>query len=162
MRKRPSDSDKNDGPSWWYRNRQRSVTVDDAAIRAFLDRLDQELAMGREFAVLIASDAAVRAANRQFRGMAKSTDVLSFPDDEEGPDGAERLGDILISARRAAAQAAEHGHSVDDEVKTLILHGLLHLLGWDHETDSGEMATVEKRWRRKLGLASPGLIERAR
>ncbi|MBI1357786.1 MAG: rRNA maturation RNase YbeY [Acidobacteria bacterium] len=160
MRPPPTDSDKTDGPSWWYRNRQRRVAVDDAAIRAFLEQLDDKLAKGREFAVLIASDEAVRTANRQFRGLAKSTDVLSFPDDEDGPGGeGERLGDILISAKRAALQATELGHSVEEEVKTLILHGLLHLLGWDHEMDSGEMAAEEKRWRRKLGLAA-GLIER--
>jgi probable rRNA maturation factor len=76
--------------------------------------------------------------------------VLSFPPE-----------DIAISFDRAAAQAAELGHSVEDELRILMLHGLLHLAGMDHHTDKGAMARVEVRWRKRLGLAS-GLIERAR
>ena len=79
----------------------------------------------------------------------------AFPDGEDG-----RLGDILISAARAERQAAEHGHSVENELKILILHGFLHLLGFDHETDSGQMALEEKRLRVKYGLEN-SLIERA-
>jgi probable rRNA maturation factor len=115
----------------------------------------QDVARGREFAVVVSSDAAVRRANSRFRGLPKATDVLSFPDGENG-----RLGDILISAQRAQRQAEEHGHSVDEEIKILVLHGLLHLLGHDHESDNGEMKRAEIRWRRKLGLDS-ALIERA-
>jgi len=147
-------SDSTDGP-WWFHNRQRKVRLNQTEIEAFVRRLSRDLAPGLELAVLVAGDAAVRDANRRFRGKAASTDVLSFPDDEPG-----RLGDILISAARAERQAAEHGHSVDDEVKTLILHGLLHLLGLDHEIDQGEMRTEEERLRRRYGLAA-GLIERA-
>ena len=148
------EADDPDQP-WWYRNRQRKVVLNDSQIEAFLARLSRELTEGREFAVMVASDEAVRRANRDFRGKSGSTDVLSFPDGEDG-----RLGDILISARRAAAQSREYGHSADDEVKVLILHGLLHLLGYDHESDGGRMREVEGRLRRTYGL-SAGLIERA-
>ena len=146
-------SDSSDGPSW-YRNRQRKVRIQDAEIEKFLAKLSKTEAQGRELAVLVASDDCVRRSNRRFRGKRGSTDVLSFPDGEGG-----RLGDILISAARAERQAREYGHSVEAEVKTLILHGFLHLAGYDHETDAGEMRAAERRLRRKYGLGK-GLIER--
>jgi probable rRNA maturation factor len=105
--------------------------------------------------VVVSSDEALRTANRQFRGISKTTDVLSFPDGEDG-----RLGDILISAGRAQAQAAQYGLSVEEELKTLALHGLLHLLGYDHETDRGQMRAQETKLRKRYGLPN-GLIERA-
>jgi probable rRNA maturation factor len=97
---------------------------------------------------LIAQDADLRELNRKFRGQDYPTDVLSFPPE-----------DIAISFDRAAAQAAELGHSLEDELRILMLHGLLHLAGMDHETDSGAMKRTEVRWRRRLALPS-GLIER--
>ena len=103
---------------------------------------------------MVASDAALRQANARFRGKRFSTDVLSFPDGEQG-----RLGDILISAHRAQRQARQHGHRVENELKLLILHGLLHLIGYDHESDQGNMRRAERRWRRKYGL-EPALTER--
>lgn len=148
------ESESNGEPPW-YGNRQRSVKIDGLAVRNFLSHVGREVAGGRDFAVLVTSDAALRHANARFRGKPKATDVLSFPDGENG-----RLGDILISARRARRQADERGHSVEEEIKILILHGLLHLLGYDHERDNGEMERIETRWRRKLGL-DPALIERA-
>ena len=148
-------TDSSDGPCW-YQNRQRRISIDDTQVVAFLNRLAADLAQRREFAVLVSSDDAVRTANRQFRGISKTTDVLSFPDGEDG-----RLGDILISAGRAQAQAARYGLSVEDELKTLALHGLLHLLGYDHETDDGRMGARETKLRKRYGLPS-GLIERAR
>lgn len=148
-------SDSSDGPSCWYRNRQRKVRIENIQIERFLATLSAAEAPGREVAVLVASDDFVRQVNGRFRGKKGSTDVLSFPDGEAG-----RLGDILISAARAERQAREHGHSIENEVKTLILHGFLHLLGYDHATDSGQMRSKEKRLRRKYGLAT-GLIERA-
>ncbi len=141
-------------PDWWYQNRQRRVRVDDEEVSRFIDRIAKDLAPGFEGAVVVAGDAAVRQANRDYRGKAESTDVLSFPDDEAG-----RLGDILISAARAAEQAQDFSHSVEDELKTLILHGMLHLLGYDHESDSGEMAEEEARLRERYVLPC-GLIER--
>ena len=138
----------------WYRNRQRKIPIQDRQIEAFLARLSETQAPGQEVAVLVASDAFVRQTNTRFRGKRASTDVLSFPDGEDG-----RLGDILISAARAQRQAMDYGHSVEDEIKTLVLHGFLHLLGYDHETDSGEMQAKERELRRSLGL-DRGLIER--
>ena len=145
-----------DDGSWWYRNRQRSIPINNEEMCEFLSRISAEVARGAEFTVLIAADAAVRRANRDFRGQANSTDVLSFPDGEDG-----RLGDILISAGRAARQAEEHDHSPTAEVKVLALHGLLHLMGYDHETDGGRMARRERALHRKYGLEA-GLIERAK
>ena len=146
-------TDSSDGPCW-YQNRQRRISIDDNQVVAFLNRIAGDLAKRREFAVLVSSDEAVRTANRQFRGISKTTDVLSFPDGEDG-----RLGDILISAGRAQAQAAQYGLSVEDELKTLALHGLLHLLGYDHETDNGQMQAQETKLRKRYGLPN-GLIER--
>ena len=105
--------------------------------------------------VAFVSDARIRELNRQFRGVDKPTDVLSFP----SSDGDEELGDIAISVDRADVQAKENQLTFDEEVAQLLLHGLLHLSGYDHETDSGRMARAEKRWRERLGLPN-GLIER--
>ena len=96
----------------------------------------------------------MRALNRQFRGKDYVTDVLSFPSDERG-----FLGDVVIAEGMAKRQAKEHGHSLKIEVQTLALHGLLHLLGYDHETDDGRMARAEARLRKQAGLPL-GLIER--
>jgi probable rRNA maturation factor len=105
--------------------------------------------------VAIVSDARVRALNRQYRRKDKVTDVLSFPSDERG-----YLGDVVIAAGVAARQAREAGHSLATELRVLGLHGLLHLLGYDHERDDGRMARLERRLRRRGGLEE-GLIERA-
>ena len=106
--------------------------------------------------VAIASDARVRSLNKQFRGKDKPTDVLSFPAGECGI-----LGDIVIAHGVARRQAREGGHSLQTELRILALHGLLHLLGYDHEHDDGRMARLERRLRREGGLRE-GLIERAR
>jgi probable rRNA maturation factor len=107
--------------------------------------------------VLLTTDSAIRKLNRQFRGIDKATDVLSFPAGGAFPGIA---GDIAISVPTARRQASEQGHSVADEVKVLILHGLLHLAGLDHESDNGRMERRERLLRRRLGL-SEGLIERS-
>ena len=108
--------------------------------------------------VLLTTDAAIRKLNRQFRGKNKATDVLSFP--AEGVGAEEIAGDLAISVTTALGQAAEQGHSLSTEIKVLILHGLLHLAGYDHEADAGQMARRERLLRAKLGLPQ-GLIERA-
>jgi probable rRNA maturation factor len=105
--------------------------------------------------VAIVSDARVRALNRKFRKTDKATDVLSFPSEEPG-----YLGDVVISSGVAARQARAAGHSLATELRVLTLHGLLHLLGYDHERDDGQMARLERRLRRVGGLRE-GLIERA-
>jgi probable rRNA maturation factor len=110
-----------------------------------------------EVTVLLTTDAAIRKLNRQFRHKDKATDVLSFP--AEGI-GAEKIaGDLAISVPTALRQAINHGHALTCELKILILHGLLHLAGHDHESDAGQMARRERRLRAKLNLAQ-GLIER--
>jgi probable rRNA maturation factor len=104
--------------------------------------------------VAIVPDARVRALNRRFRGRDAATDVLSFP-----AGGGMHLGDVVIAAGVARRQARARGHAVGTELRVLALHGLLHLLGYDHETDDGRMARVERRLRRRAGLPA-GLIER--
>jgi probable rRNA maturation factor len=114
--------------------------------------------------LVLVSDAAMRRLNRDWRGKDYATDVLSFPADDDAPRVrglVPHLGDIVIAEGVAARQAREAGHAVATELKVLALHGLLHLLGYDHESDEGEMARVERRLRRKGGLPS-GLIERER
>jgi probable rRNA maturation factor len=140
-----------------------------ADIERFARTLQKEVAKGRHFDTLIAGDAELRRFNRDFRGQDHATDVLSFPagpkqplPNGRGSDGSGAfLGDIAISLGRARAQAREFGHAIEQEVQILMLHGVLHLCGHDHESDSGAMARAEKRWRAKLGLPH-GLIERVR
>jgi probable rRNA maturation factor len=105
--------------------------------------------------IALVSDARIRALNRRFRGKDRATDVLSFPAGEPGV-----LGDVVIAAGVAARQAVQAGHSLQAEVRVLALHGLLHLLGYDHQHDDGRMARLERRLRVKGGLRT-GLIERA-
>ncbi|MGD9902353.1 MAG: rRNA maturation RNase YbeY [Vicinamibacterales bacterium] len=106
-----------------------------------------------ELTVALVSDRRMRSLNRTFRGVDRATDVLSFAG--EPP----QLGDIVIATGVAARQAREAGHALGTEVRVLALHGLLHLLGFDHDGDDGAMARVEQRLRRRGGL-SEGLIER--
>jgi probable rRNA maturation factor len=108
--------------------------------------------------VLLTTDTAMRRLNRRFREKDKTTDVLSFP--AGGPIAADVAGDLAVSVPTARRQAAERGHSLSIEIKVLILHGLLHLAGYDHETDKGEMYRRERVLRVKLRLPQ-GLIERA-
>jgi probable rRNA maturation factor len=126
--------------------------------------------------IAVVTDARIRQLNRQFRGVDAATDVLSFPAvataspdstsaaastraSNPGPAGGE-LGDIAIARGVATRQARAAGHAVTTELRVLALHGLLHLLGYDHETDDGEMARVEARLRRR-GVLKDGLIARA-
>ena len=104
----------------------------------------------------IVSDRRMRALNRQFRGKDAVTDVLSFPSGTRG-----FMGEIVIASGVAKQQAKTAGHTVATEVRVLALHGLLHLLGYDHESDDGKMARAERRLRKKAGLKE-GLIERAK
>jgi len=105
-------------------------------------------------AVALVPDARVRALNRQYRKKDLPTDVLSFPSDDR-----RFLGDVVIAAGVAKRQARAAGHSLATELRVLALHGLLHLLGYDHERDDGRMARLERRLRRRGGLVE-GLIER--
>jgi probable rRNA maturation factor len=131
-----------------------------APISRFARALQKEVAKGRAFDALITGDAELRRLNRDFRGQDYPTDVLSFPATPP-PASSAFLGDIAISLGRARAQARQFGHPIEQEIQILMLHGVLHLCGHDHEIDSGSMARAEKRWRAKLGLPT-GLIERVR
>jgi probable rRNA maturation factor len=109
--------------------------------------------------LLLADDATLQALNCNYRRKNKPTDVLSFG--AGGPEAGARLaGDLAISVETAARQAAEHGHTLAAELKILVLHGVLHLSGHDHERDGGRMERLERKLRRELGLPA-GLIERA-
>jgi len=109
----------------------------------------------RPFTCLITDDAELRRLNRDFRKKDYATDVLSFPSRQN----LGFLGDIAISFDRARKQADEHGHTVRQEIEILMLHGVLHLLGMNHENDGGRMARAENKWRAALGLPC-GLIAR--
>ena len=136
-------------------NRQRKVRVDSERWRAFAEgALKVVPAGGAGVTVAFVSDRAMRELNRRWRGKAGTTDVLSFPSGQEEFEKGEgaSLGDVVISAEQAARQAGEHGLDFEGEVAQLILHGLLHLCGYDHETDSGEMNALELTLRRRLGI----------
>ena len=138
-------------------NRQRRRPLDGAKWSRFADRALDKIGVGRETGVTIAfiSDRAMRVLNGQFRGRRAATDVLSFPAEQEAAweqSEGKTLGDVVISVERAERQAREHGLDFDREVAQLILHGLLHLCGYDHETDEGEMKALELRLRRRLRI----------
>lgn len=127
------------------------------ALKNFVRQASSRVGGGSSFTCLVTNDNQLRRLNREFLGHDYATDVLSFPALEKNGN----LGELAISVERAQAQAREFGHSLLDEMQILILHGLLHLTGMDHEKDRGEMARAERKWRRELGLRST-LIARAR
>jgi probable rRNA maturation factor len=131
------------------------------ALARWLERVAPARARGR-LSVALVSDARSRALNRRYRRVDRATDVLSFPSGSSSPRppaSGPFLGDIVIARGVARRQALEAGHAELAELKTLALHGLLHLLGYDHERDHGRMWRAEERLRRKGGLAA-GLIQR--
>jgi probable rRNA maturation factor len=138
-----------------------------AALAAWLARVAPARLRGL-VTIAFVGDARMRTLNRTWRGVDKATDVLSFPTEMESAEAQERrsagelrhVGDIVIATGVAARQAREAGHAESMEHRVLALHGLLHLAGYDHERDAGEMARVEARLRKRGGL-SAGLIERA-
>ena len=136
----------------------RAAGLSRAGLSRFLRAAQATVGLRGEVDVLLARDPTLRRLNRAYRGKNKTTDVLSFP---RAPEIAgQHAGDLAISLDRAACQAEEHGHTLRDEVRVLMLHGLLHLQGMDHEADGGEMAACEAELRRRLRLP-PGLIARA-
>jgi len=128
------------------------------ALAVFLGEAAAAVRLSGEISVLLAGDAEMRRLNRRFRHKNKPTDVLSFP--APAIDGHSLAGDLAISVETAACQAQEAGHPLYTELQILVLHGLLHLAGYDHEADTGQMARREAALRRQFGL-SAGLIERA-
>jgi len=126
-------------------NKQRKHVVDYAGLRRFLGSLVPVLGVQRAFSVVLVTDEKMRCLNRDYRGFDKPTDVLSFRGD------AGYLGDILISSETAYNQSRKSSTiSFETNVRRLVLHGLLHLMGYDHETDNGEMRAIERRLRRKF------------
>ena len=136
-------------------NRQRTRKTNVKRCREFGERALRLIDSSKQTVTIVfVSDAAIRKLNRQFRGKDQATDVLSFPNEAEPfeNENQAQLGEVVISAQRAAVQAKQNGLTFSNEVEQLILHGLLHLCGYDHLTDEGEMNRLELKLRRKLGI----------
>jgi len=127
-------------------NNQRKHAINNGKLQRFLSGLIPELGIGRrEFSVVFITDEKIRKFNRNYRGFDKPTDVLSFPGEGE------YLGDILVSSETAYNQSRKSSTlTFESNVHRLVLHGLLHLMGYDHETDNGEMRAIERRLRRRF------------
>jgi probable rRNA maturation factor len=160
-RRAPSVTAKEREPA--IENRQKVVRVQIRGLIQFADRLRDELGLGGEsVAVRLVTDAEMARLNHMYRGKKGTTDVLSFPAENRRRPGNLRtqlkkvsgtlLGDIAISPLVARRNAQLYNRRFPEELKILILHGVLHLLGYDHETDRGEMHRVEMRLRRRLGI----------
>jgi len=136
-------------------NLQRKVPLDSKSFSSFLNTCLNSVdeANGKYASVAFVSDRRMKELNGLFRGKDSTTDVLSFPHEpDEFDSDSSNIGDIVISAEQALRQAEENGLDVENEIKQLILHGLLHLSGYDHETDNGEMNARELELRDKLGI----------
>jgi probable rRNA maturation factor len=134
---------------------QRKVAaLSPAALERFMRRARRSAGLRGTIDVLVTSSNAMRSLNRQFRGKNKPTDVLSFPAPDRLPGNGRKThaGEIAVSAEIAAENASRFGHSPAEEVKILALHGILHLAGYDHERDNGEMARKEMKLRQALRL----------
>lgn len=143
-------------------NLQRKIKIDTSIFTAFVKSFETSIEelRGNNFDVAFVSDRRMRELNSLFRGKDSTTDVLSFPNEPEQFEltadhrslTTAFLGDIVISAEKAARQAKENGSTLENEIEQLILHGLLHLCGYDHETDNGEMNARELELREKFGI----------
>jgi probable rRNA maturation factor len=138
-------------------NRQKRRAIDYKKWRSFAEKALNEISKdGLGVTIVFVSDRGIQRLNKLYRGRNKATDVLSFPagleEDFERLSEPALLGDVVISIERAEEQSLENGLDFEIEVAQLILHGLLHLHGYDHETDNGEMNRLELRLRRRLGI----------
>jgi probable rRNA maturation factor len=136
-------------------SRQRRRKIDCQSWQAFSEKALHAIGKNPgDVTIAFVSDRRIRDLNKRFRKHDQATDVLSFPADSDGSQQTfeSALGDIAISLERAEAQALENGLEVEQEIAQLILHGLLHLCGYDHETDQGEMNRLELRLRRRLEI----------
>ena len=134
-------------------NRQRARRIHPRALAAFVTAVAERMPPPRadRVAVCLVSDDRMRRYNREFRGVDRTTDVLAFPGEEAAlPEGGCHLGDIVISVPRAAEQARGAGHSLSRELRVLLVHGYLHLLGYDHESDRGLMLRTQRKLLRAL------------
>lgn len=138
-------------------NRQKKMRVALAPLNEFLERVKVETRSGdADVTVCLVSDAEMARLNQEFRRKRGPTDVLSFPAEGTKNAAAKRarfLGDIAIAPEAARRYAIRNGRTLRGELRTLILHGVLHLMGYDHETDHGQMDRIEKKLRRRLGLS---------
>jgi probable rRNA maturation factor len=140
--------------------RKRIAGLSSSTLERFLLRARRAVRLRGSVNVLITNSRELQSLNLRFRGKDKPTDVLSFPAPPLAHSQANKVaGDLAISAEMARENARRLGHTVAAEIKILVLHGILHLAGFDHERDHGEMAREENRLRRQLKLES-GLIER--
>ena len=139
--------------------RKRIVGLSSSTLERFVLRARRAVGLRNRVNVLVTSSAELRSLNQRFRGANKATDVLSFPAPQVSRQAKRVAGEVAISSDIARDNAGRLGHSVADEVKILALHGILHLAGFDHERDNGEMARKESRLRRQLKLEG-SLIER--
>jgi probable rRNA maturation factor len=137
--------------------------LSEGSLNRFVARARKQAGLRGKVNVLVTGSTTMRTLNLRFRGQNKATDVLSFPIEPSGQDNQKSkfAGEVAISADIALQNAGQFGHSPATEIKILTLHGILHLAGWDHERDNGEMARKEMRLRRQLHLPS-NLIARAR
>jgi probable rRNA maturation factor len=136
-------------------NLQTHIKIGTKSFRAFAERLLSKVPETRDrtFSIAFISDGRMKELNSFFRGKDSTTDVLSFPHEpDEFDKDASNLGDIVISVEQAARQAEENELTLENEIKQLILHGILHLCGYDHETDNGEMNARELELRKKLKI----------
>jgi probable rRNA maturation factor len=136
-------------------NLQRKKKLNLDAVRAFVSSIAAGVdeAAGKKFAIAFVSDRRMKQLNEMFRGKNTTTDVLSFPHEaDEFDDDESNLGDIVISVEQAEKQAKANKLSLENEISQLILHGFLHLSGYDHETDSGEMNERELELRKRLSI----------
>jgi len=135
-------------------NRQRRRKINAKQWCNFAEEALRAIGTERDATIVFVSDDAIRKLNRQFRGKNYATDVLSFPSEAEvfEVDQQKHLGEVVISVQRAAAQARDNDLSFSNELKQLILHGLLHLAGYDHEADKGEMDRLEVKLRKRLEI----------
>jgi probable rRNA maturation factor len=140
--------------------KRRIAGLSGAMLERFVLRARRAVRLKGTVNVLVTGSGEMRVLNRRFRGKDKPTDVLSFPTLAR-IEGGKFAGDVVVCADIAARNALRLGHSAVEEVKILTLHGVLHLAGYDHESDNGRMARKETKLRRELGLAT-GLIERNR
>jgi len=134
-------------------NRQRKIKIDAEIFRDFADKTVSLIpeASGKSVVIAFVSDSKMRQLNAEFRGKDLTTDVLSFPfEADEFETDQNTLGDVAISLEQAHRQAIENDLTFPTEIKQLILHGILHLCGYDHETDNGEMNSLEIKLRDKL------------
>ncbi len=134
-------------------NRQRKIKIDAEIFQDFADKTVNLIpeAIGKSVVIAFVSDRQMRRLNDEFRGKNSTTDVLSFPfEADEFETDENNLGDIAISLEQASRQAVENDLTFSTEIKQLILHGILHLCGYDHETDNGEMNSLELKLRDKL------------